>query len=53
MPAENIVRDPHSLIRARTLLGIAALLGGTISFCGWAFDVPRLTDWIRRRRTSR
>lgn len=46
MPAENIVRDPHSLIRARTLLGIATLLGGTISFCGWAFDVPRLTDWF-------
>jgi hypothetical protein len=46
MPAEAIARNQHSLIRARTLLGIATLLGGTISFCGWAFDVPRLTDWF-------
>lgn len=46
MPAEAIVRNQHALIRARTLLGIATLLGGTISFCGWAFDVHRFTDWF-------
>lgn len=26
-------------------LSLYALLGSAISFCGWAFDVPRLTDW--------
>jgi PAS domain S-box-containing protein len=26
-------------------LGLYALLGGLISFLGWALDMPRLTDW--------
>ncbi len=46
MQADAIIRDLNSLVRLRTLLGVAALVGGTISFCGWAFDVPRLTDWF-------
>ena len=27
------------------LLGTYALLGGLLSFCGWALDIHRLTDW--------
>src|SRR2546423_15712137 len=27
------------------LLATYALLGGIISFIGWAADIPRLTDW--------
>jgi PAS domain S-box-containing protein len=27
-------------------LGAVALLGGALSFLGWALDVPRLTDWF-------
>lgn len=30
---------------AGTLLSAYALVGGLISFLGWALDVPRLTDW--------
>jgi PAS domain S-box-containing protein len=36
------------LLRARRLAiagGAYALLGGLLSFCGWAFDLRRLTDW--------
>jgi len=30
---------------ASLILGLYALLGGVISFTGWAADLPRLTDW--------
>ncbi|HEV8122158.1 MAG TPA: PAS domain-containing protein, partial [Candidatus Polarisedimenticolia bacterium] len=36
------------LLGARRLViagGAYAFLGGLLSFCGWAFDVRRLTDW--------
>jgi hypothetical protein len=32
--------------RLSAALGLYALLGGAISFGGWALDVPRLTDWV-------
>ena len=28
-----------------TVLGAYALIGGLVSFLGWAADAPRLTDW--------
>lgn len=30
---------------AGALLGLYALVGGVLSFTGWVFDLPRLTDW--------
>lgn len=27
------------------LLGLYALVGGVVSFTGWSFNLPRLTDW--------
>src|SRR5688500_5638699 len=27
------------------LLGLYALVGGVLSFTGWVFNLPRLTDW--------
>lgn len=31
--------------RAVTALGVYAFIGGIVSFSGWVFDLPRLTDW--------
>ena len=30
---------------AGALLGLYALVGGVLSFTGWVFNLPRLTDW--------
>jgi hypothetical protein len=30
---------------ASLILGLYAVLGGVVSFAGWAADLPRLTDW--------
>jgi signal transduction histidine kinase/ActR/RegA family two-component response regulator len=38
--------NSHRQRRLSTALGLYALLGGTISFSGWAFDIPRLADWF-------
>ena len=46
--------DPEgvSALLERRLRGVAlglaayALAGGLLSFAGWAFDLPRLTDWL-------
>lgn len=32
--------------RTSTLLALYALVAGAVSFGGWAFDAPRLTDWF-------
>ena len=34
------------LRRLSAMLAVSALLGGVVSFCGWALDIPRLTDWV-------
>jgi two-component system cell cycle sensor histidine kinase/response regulator CckA len=35
------------LLRAvALLLGLYVLVGGGVSFAGWALDIPRLTDWF-------
>ena len=46
MPAEDPVSDPCGR-RVVAVLALYALLGGVISFSGWALDVPRLTDWLK------
>jgi PAS domain S-box-containing protein len=33
---------PLAIIR---IVSAYAILGGTVTLCGWAFDLPRLTDW--------
>jgi signal transduction histidine kinase len=46
--AQSVPIEPHQLsIAARVALALALypLLGGLVSFAGWAFDVPRLADW--------
>ena len=37
---------PRRVYIASVTLGYYALLGGLLSFTGWAADVPRLTDWL-------
>jgi hypothetical protein len=37
--------NPAGRLRLVLLLGIYALLGGIVSFIGWAANIPRLTDW--------
>ena len=37
---------PRRAYIASITLGCYALLGGFLSFAGWAADIPRLTDWI-------
>ncbi len=32
--------------RLSAVLGLCALLGGAMSFSGWALDIRRLTDWV-------
>jgi PAS domain S-box-containing protein len=40
------VRSPHrALLAILWGLQIYVILGGLVSFIGWAADVPRLTDW--------
>jgi hypothetical protein len=49
--------DPsHRVTRAVSLLAAwYAIVGGAVTLAGWAFDLPRLTDWrsddAHRRRT--
>src|SRR5690606_26132290 len=38
--------DSRYLKRASTLLGLLALIGSITCLSGWAFDLPRLTDWL-------
>lgn len=39
-------RSPRNDARTwATVLGLYALLGGLLSFAGWAADIQRLTDW--------
>ncbi len=38
--------NPSWIGRLSVALALYALIGGAISFSGWAFDVPRLTDWL-------
>ena len=37
---------PRKVHLASLTLGWYSLLGGLVSFAGWAADIPRLTDWI-------
>lgn len=46
MPAQVTVIDPRCQQILSTTLGFYALVAGAISFSGWAFDIPRLTDWL-------
>lgn len=41
------VIDPRYLRRLSALLGLYALFASIISFSGWVFDIPRLTDWFK------
>ena len=42
------VRTPRrALLTILTCLQIYVIVGGFVSFVGWAADVPRLTDWHR------
>src|SRR5687768_16456353 len=40
------ITDPLWPRRLSAVLGLYVLLGGAISFGGWALDIPRLTDWV-------
>ncbi len=42
-PSEPTPRRVHI---ASVTLGYYGLLGGLLSFAGWAADLPRLTDWV-------
>ncbi len=44
-PAESSAPAPRRGRRLAEALQLYALLGGAISFAGWALDLPRLTDW--------
>lgn len=44
--------DLHHLKRASTLLGLVALIGSITCLSGWAFDLPRLTDWLNDNISS-
>ena len=44
MSARNVTAARRAY-NASLTLGMYALVGGLISFAGWAADLPRLTDW--------
>ena len=46
MPTPLTAIDPRYLKRLSAVLGLYALIAGAISLSGWAFDIPRLTDWL-------
>src|SRR5688572_24263787 len=46
MAREATITGPLWPRRLSAVLGLYALLGGAISFGGWALDIPRLTDWV-------
>jgi signal transduction histidine kinase/CheY-like chemotaxis protein len=46
MPTPLFACDPRYLRRLSAVLGLYALIAGVISLGGWAFDIPRLTDWL-------
>jgi signal transduction histidine kinase/ActR/RegA family two-component response regulator len=46
MQTKTSVIDPHLHRQLSKVLGLYALVAGAISFSGWPFDVPRLTDWF-------
>jgi hypothetical protein len=47
MQTKATVPEPHGWQRRLSAaLGLYALLAGAISFSGWPWDVPRLTDWF-------
>ena len=46
MQTKASVADPLKPRSLSAVLGGSALLAGVISFSGWVFDIPRLTDWF-------
>jgi signal transduction histidine kinase/ActR/RegA family two-component response regulator len=46
MQTKTSVINPHLQRKLSQVLGLYALVAGAISFSGWPFDVPRLTDWF-------
>ena len=46
MPTPLLACDPRYLRRLSAVLGLYALIASVISLGGWAFDIPRLTDWL-------
>ena len=46
MPPDALSQNPRWLRLLSAGLGFYALVGGAVSFTGWALDVPRLTDWL-------
>jgi signal transduction histidine kinase/CheY-like chemotaxis protein len=46
MQNKTSVIDPDLQRRLSHVLGVYALVAGAISFSGWPFDFPRLTDWF-------
>jgi signal transduction histidine kinase/ActR/RegA family two-component response regulator len=46
MPTQLTMIQPRSLKRLSAGLGLFAFIAGAICLSGWAFDIPRLTDWL-------
>lgn len=46
MPNQSTIIRPRSLKLLSFLLALYALVAGLICFSGWAFDIPRFTDWL-------
>lgn len=46
MPHQLTIIRPRSLRLLSLLLALYALLAGLICLSGWAFDIPRFTDWL-------
>ncbi len=46
MQTKAILINSHWQRILSTMLSLYAVTAGVISFSGWAFDVPRLTDWF-------
>lgn len=46
MPRPLVSIDSRWPPRLSVLLGMYALIAGVISFSGWVFDIPRITDWL-------
>lgn len=46
MPTQITIIQPRGLKRLSAGLGLFAFIGGATCLSGWAFDIPRLTDWF-------
>lgn len=46
LPDQPTIFPPRRLQALSIILAIYALIAGAVCFSGWAFDLPRLTDWL-------